>query len=230
MMTINTHCPWSGKKVTQDSITQYKGHAVGFCNTGCKDKFVKATTLFDQCLTDNNYGLTASYCRYADYNQWVNKKLYQVISQLTEEQYNQDLGAFFGSINATLNHILIWDINWLQRFSNHSTHFQSLEYILSFDKSSLNKTIVYEKLADLSLVRTKVDQTFMAFCHEINQADCDSVLTYRSQSGKKFNKSFAGLIQHVFNHQTHHRGQITTLLSQMGVDPGVTDLLATLEN
>ena len=50
---INTHCPWSGKPVQADSLTEYKGHIVGFCNTGCRDKFEEAVSHFDAALSSH---------------------------------------------------------------------------------------------------------------------------------------------------------------------------------
>ena len=48
---VNQTCPWSGNPVSADALTLYRGHVVGFCNTGCRDKFDKATTLFDSLIT-----------------------------------------------------------------------------------------------------------------------------------------------------------------------------------
>ncbi|HEX6218474.1 MAG TPA: glutathione S-transferase [Sphingomicrobium sp.] len=50
---VNSHCPWSGDAVSADSLTLYRGQVVGFCNPGCRDKFEKATSMFDTALQEN---------------------------------------------------------------------------------------------------------------------------------------------------------------------------------
>jgi len=225
---INKNCPWSGDKVQNDSLTQYKGYEVGFCNTGCRDKFDKATALFDEKIDACDFGLVANFRRYAHYNQWMNKNLYKLVGELSVEQFNQDQGAFFSSIKGTLNHILVWDTTWLQRFAEHTIVYTSLDYVLSLDKPYANEQVLHDDIDDLQRAREKMDKTFINFCQQLKESDFNTVFTYQMQSGKKHHKNFGGMLQHVFNHQTHHRGQLTTLLSQMDINPGVTDLLVTL--
>ena len=228
-MPINKYCPWSGDKVQNDSLTHYKGHEVGFCNTGCRDKFDKAIEMFEREINPCDYGLVANFKRYAHYNQWMNIKLYKAIAKLSQHQYEQDMGAFFGSIKITLNHILVWDITWLQRMSEHSIKYKSLLELQDLVRPTSHTQIVHDKFEDLQVARQELDQTIINFCNELKEQDLNSIFSYRNLSGHQFNKNFGGAIQHVFNHQTHHRGQITTLLSQMKIDVGATDLLMILK-
>ena len=86
--------------------------------------------------------------------------------------------------------------------------------------------VLYRDLSALFDVRKQLDATIVAWAGELTLADLDHVLEYRNTKGDPKRKLFGSLVLHLFNHQTHHRGQATTLLSQAGLDVGVTDLLA----
>ena len=81
-------------------------------------------------------------------------------------------------------------------------------------------------MATLSEERKKLDAIIIAWAAELSPADLDHVLDYRNMKGVPQRKLYGSLVLNLFNHQTHHRGQATTLLSQAGLDVGVTDLLA----
>ncbi len=162
----------------------------------------------------------------AKYNQWMNKRLYSIAATLDEVQLTRDLGAFFDSISGTFNHILVADIIWLKRFANHSRRFSSLTYPSSLPHPQSLAQILYPQFRDLKEVRVHMDQVIIDFINELNENDLGEVLHYSNTKGKKFNKQLGFLVLHFFNHQTHHRGQISTLLNQLEIDTGVTDLLA----
>jgi uncharacterized damage-inducible protein DinB len=227
-MPINKNCPWSGKKIQADSLTQYKGHQVGFCNTGCRDKFEKAIKLFDAEIDDCDYGLAANFRRFAKYNQWINKNLYKVVGTLEQGQFERDRGAFFGSIQSTLNHIMVWDRSWLQRMAAHTIKYQALDYVLDLSKPQGHKHLLYKTFEDLYAARLTLDDTFMQFCDELKESDLATTFSYKDMAGKQQSKNFGGVLQQVFNHQTHHRGQISTMLAQMDLDMGATDFLLIL--
>lgn len=161
----------------------------------------------------------------AKYNQWMNQNLYRSALQLSNEKINENQGAFFGSIIGTFNHIVVADIIWLKRFANHPSKYKALEFINTIETpNSLNK-LINENLQELKVLREKLDEVIINFILEIKEEDLEVNFSYNSMKGDLFNKDFSFVLQHFFNHQTHHRGQITTLLNQNGVDFGATDFI-----
>lgn len=161
----------------------------------------------------------------ARYNQWMNENIYRAASGLDPAQLVEDRGAFFGSILGTLNHILVGDTIWLKRFASHPAQYRSLEYVRSLPMPDALSDILYEEFEPLRTNRQTMDDVIVEFSREVDASDLDSALSYRSMAGTPNQRSFGQLIHHFYNHQTHHRGQVSTLFSQIGVDVGVTDLL-----
>lgn len=124
----------------------------------------------------------------------------------------------------TLNHILVGDTILLKRFTSHKAGFSSLEYVRDLPNPNTLEEILHSRFESLEEARTKMDKVFLNFTSEIEENDLAGILEYTNTKGLPFTKNFGQILQHVFNHQTHHRGQVTTLLSQAGVDVGVTDL------
>lgn len=162
----------------------------------------------------------------SQYNQWMNQKVYQTAHKLGEEKIKQDRGAFFGSILGTLNHIYVADIIWLRRFARHPKQYQNLQQLPELDNYTELSQTVADDLKSLDKLRQELDKLIINWCQEIDPEDLESNLQYIDTKGNSYNKNFGQLIHHLFNHQTHHRGQATTLISQEGLDVGVTDLLA----
>jgi uncharacterized damage-inducible protein DinB len=130
-----------------------------------------------------------------------------------------------GSILGTFEHLVVADTLWLKRFATHPTAAPALAAVTALpDPTSLDQ-IQFGALSPLRERRDLLDRTIEAFVADLGEADLDRPLAYRNSKGLPFTKDFGALLTHFFNHQTHHRGQVTTLLSQAGVDPGVTDLL-----
>jgi len=160
------------------------------------------------------------------YNQWMNDKLYNTAAQLPADELARDRGAFFGSLLGTLNHIVVADIIWLQRFSDHPMQHPALAEIRAMPKPQALTQILLNDFTTLSAERRRLDGTIIAWCEQLDASDLDHKLAYRNMKGVAAVKNFGSLMLHFFNHQTHHRGQATTLLSQQGLDVGATDLLA----
>ena len=171
--------------------------------------------------------MKVSFMRLAEYNGWMNANLLDCILELTPEVLWEDRGAFFKSIMGTLNHLLVWDITWLQRFEKQFG-FPSLFEVTALPAPTAHDQIVYENPNGLAEQRRHMDKIIADFIAETSERDYDKTLTYVISTGAASHKNFGGMLQHLFNHQTHHRGQITTLLSQVGINPGTTDLLALL--
>lgn len=166
----------------------------------------------------------------ADYNQWINKSFYEAASKLSAEELSKDRGAFFGSIIATLNHILVGDIIWLKRFADHPAQFKTLDYVRLLNNPKGLNDVLYSELEALLEVRATMDSVIQEFTRELSQDVLLSSLSYYNTKGERSAKNLGQLILHLFNHQTHHRGQVSTLLNQAGVDVGVTDLLLKIPN
>ncbi|WP_188211240.1 MULTISPECIES: DinB family protein [Psychrobacter] len=164
----------------------------------------------------------------AEYNALMNQKICASILTIPNESLWQDQKAFFSSILGTLNHLMVGDLIWLNRFNKHPnypTGVKALESLQEFPLPSSLTQILFEDKQSFITARQALDQVIIKFINELNEDDCLSILSYQSTKGEVFNKPFFMLLQHLFNHQTHHRGQVTTLLSQIGIDIGETDLL-----
>jgi uncharacterized damage-inducible protein DinB len=166
----------------------------------------------------------------ATYNQWMNDKLTTAAASLSAQVLVEDRKAFFGSILGTLNHLLVADIIWLKRFARHPANFPSLEPIQRLpDPQGLNQ-ILCAGLDEYRTRRQMLDQAIIDWTAQLTEADLDIALHYSNTTGIPAHRSFHGLVIHLFNHQTHHRGQATTLLTQAGADVGSTDLLMLIPN
>lgn len=166
----------------------------------------------------------------ARYNQWMNDKLYQAAARLPEAVLQQDRGAFFGSLFGTLNHIVVADTLWLQRFGQHPANFAVLQPLQAMAAPTSLNGLLFDQLPALAARRQQLDEVIIRLCSALNDSDLDQPLAYHNTRGIAQRKNFHALLLHFFNHQTHHRGQATTLLSQLGEDVGVTDLIALIDD
>jgi uncharacterized damage-inducible protein DinB len=165
--------------------------------------------------------------RFAQYNAWFNDRLYELAGSLPEEQRRRDLGAFFRSIHGTLNHLLLTDRHWLSRFSQHPSKPAALQRTpLEFELGAHDR-LLFEDFAELAAGRRETDAAIRAWVAELTPEILASDLHYARSTGQRMVAPYWHAIAHFFNHQTHHRGQVTTLLFQLGHDPGITDFLVT---
>jgi len=161
---------------------------------------------------------------FSEYNQLMNQRIIKASSEMSESVLKEDRGAFFDSVIGTLNHIMVGDILWLKRFSSHPDNYHSLQSMHEIVMPSGLKQILFSDLKSFALQRYRLDATLINWCEELDEADLDKPLEYTNYKGEKHKKNLGALISHLFLHQVHHRGQITTLLSQQGIDFGETDL------
>lgn len=164
----------------------------------------------------------------ASYNQWMNRRLYDAAATLPDEVLAEDRGAFFGSVIGTLNHLVVADTIWLKRFASAADASSVLAALDDTPMPTTLDAVPYPTLPALRARREWLDALILRWVDTLTPAQVASRLTYTNTKGTPFTRSVEGLLTHLFNHQTHHRGQVTTLLSQAGVDVGVTDLLALL--
>ncbi|SFN35283.1 DinB family protein [Dokdonella immobilis] len=170
--------------------------------------------------------ISSYFRRMARYNQWMNAKIYAAASRLDEAALFEDRGAFFGSVFGTLNHIMVADTIWLKRFAGHPRRFPSLVPVKSLAAPESLRQTLHDDMGSLEAARRSIDAIIIDFAEELSDDVCASSLGYSTMAGQAFENELGLLIAHFFNHQTHHRGQVTTLLSQAGIDVGVTDLVA----
>ena len=160
----------------------------------------------------------------AEYNQLMNQRIFDAASNLSHQTLFENKDAFFKSIMATLNHIMIGDILWFKRFSKHPSDYSSLKKMEAFVQADKLDQILYDDIAVFYKERKILDRIIVKFCNELKEEDINNVLNYINFKKEHHCKRFGYLILHVFLHQIHHRGQVTTLLSQENIDFGDTDI------
>ncbi len=149
----------------------------------------------------------------ARYNQWQNCNLYDAADKLDDAARRKDRGAFFGSIHNTLAHILWGDALWMSRFDKWEP---------PTDKGG----IVIANWVDLNQARMAADARFIDWGARVRQDDLRGDLTWHSAGmNRDFTLPRAACIVQIFNHQTHHRGQVHAMLTAAGAKPGDTDLV-----
>ena len=180
----------------------------------------------DVTMTDSAH--LRQLCLMSQYNTWSNTRLYELVASLSDEERQRDLGAFFQSIQGTLNHLLLTDRIWLGRFATTTPHtFPALQAAkLIFECASL-KEVLYPNFAELRSERSHTDQVIEQWMQALEPALLSLPMRYYNSARtiEREHPLWFGLT-HFFNHQTHHRSQATTLLSQLGYDYGITDVLA----
>lgn len=164
----------------------------------------------------------------AKYNQWMNQKVYETAATLTTSQLAEDRGAFFGSVLGTLNHLIVADTIWLQRFANALPAHAELDPVRQLPGPPSLDAILFTDFAGLKERRVLLDDAVLAFSGAVTEQELGDTLRYKNMKGIASGRQLFGVLMHFFNHETHHRGQTTTLLSQFGLDVGVTDLLMLL--
>ena len=158
---------------------------------------------------------TAYVQRMARYNRWQNQNLYGVADALADTERRRERGAFFGSIHATLNHLLWADRIWMHRLAGTSKPDGGIPESVS----------IYDDWNDLKHERAAFDAGMLAWAERLDSAALAGELTWYSGAMKaQVSKPKWLLVTHMFNHQTHHRGQVHCMLTQAGGKPSDTDL------
>lgn len=154
------------------------------------------------------------YRMFADYNRWANRRVYAAAAELSEAEYRQDKGAFFGSLHATLNHILVTDRIWMKRFTGDGEAPTKLDAILG------------ETLSALTAARVEEDERIIAWLDSLDEARIDAHFTYSPLTmPDKITQKVGATLAHFFNHQTHHRGQAHAILTALGRPSLTLDLV-----
>ncbi len=148
----------------------------------------------------------------AYYNRIANERLYEACAQLPDEEYRKPRAGSFGSIHGLLNHILLGDTIWLARFEGGGATTPALDSVL------------YDEFPALRAARAAHDARIEAFFAALTDEILSRSFPYVNNQGKNYVESAPVAFSHFFNHQTHHRGQITVMLSQTAVKPPALDL------
>jgi uncharacterized damage-inducible protein DinB len=153
--------------------------------------------------------------RMARYNRWQNENLYSVADQLSDDERRRERGAFFGSIQKTLSHLMWADRIWMNRLAD-----------LPRPEGGIPESVsLYPDWEPLRRERASFDATIIRWADTLDQAWLDGALTWYSQAAKRDLSTPRWLaVTHMFNHQTHHRGQVHSMLTQAGGKPHDTDL------
>ncbi|HEV7310255.1 DinB family protein [Ensifer sp.] len=151
---------------------------------------------------------------FADYNRWANRLLYTAAAELTDAELRESRGAFFGSVLSTLNHILVADRVWMRRFTQQGDAPKTLNAIL------------HDDLPDLAKARTAEDARIIAWVGDLTDERLGAPLTYTSLTNPTtVTQKLGPVLAHLFNHQTHHRGQAHATLTALGRPSLTLDLV-----
>lgn len=163
--------------------------------------------------------ITPEYCRHmARYNRWQNELMGAALARLPEPELRADRGAFFGSIFRTVNHLLWGDTLWISRFDGGQAPAES-------DLTKTDTTDTTQTLAEWQAERLRIDARFTAWAASVTSAELAGDLTWYSGSVQRdVTKPRAALVMQMFNHQTHHRGQVHAMLTAAGAAGYVTDI------
>jgi len=147
----------------------------------------------------------------AHYNAWANRRLYDACGELSEADLKAGLGAFFGSLLGTLNHLLVTDRIWMARFTGEAAPATALDATL------------HDALPALRAAREAEDARITAFVDGLDAGALAAPVAYVTLSASLAIRGAA--LAHLFNHQTHHRGQCHAMLTRLAVEAPPLDLV-----
>ena len=149
----------------------------------------------------------------AEYNLWMDGKIYDVCLNIPDDDRKKDMGAFFKSIHSTLNHIYFGDLAWIERLRDNK-----------FTPREIGVDL-FDNFENLRAAQEKMDSEILDWARSLTPVVLNETFDYISNVNNFSRKLPVWVLTtHMFNHQTHHRGQVTTLIKQLGYDPGVTDI------
>lgn len=152
---------------------------------------------------------------FAAYNRWANARIYSAAGELSDDDFNRDVGAVFKSAMGTLNHLLATDRIWLQRFTGQGSAPASLDAIL------------FREFVELDDARTAEDSRIIAWVGSLSDQDLTESFSYSpiTDPTRIVTQRLAPALAHLFNHHAHHRGQVHTILTMLGKPSVAVDLI-----
>lgn len=162
------------------------------------------------------------------YNETANRAMYAVLSGLPVERLTEEVGSYFKSVMGLLNHLYGSDLIWLQRVRDLLPKLASLESSELDVAASWPTTDLVKDFGELRAKRESLDALLRRLTDELSDEDLAAVLDYTNSRGERVRFLLWQALMHVFNHASHHRGQIAEILDEMGVANNYSDLIATL--
>lgn len=161
--------------------------------------------------------ITTAYVRkMAAYNRWMNAGIYEAAASLSDAKRREDAGAFFGSIHNTLNHVLWGDQIWMHRFAGTPAP-------VSADIPGSIAQI--DNFQSLTEERVAFDAIITDWADTLEASWLEGDLSWFSGAAQRdITRPRSELVIHMFNHQTHHRGQVHAMLTRAGAKTAPTDL------
>lgn len=147
-----------------------------------------------------------------DFNAWANHRVLDAAAALSAEQFTKDLRSSFPSVRDTLAHIYGAEWVWLERWHGRSP-------------TALPPGSDFADVAGLRAKWAELEAAQKKYVAAVTPADLDRAIEYRNFKGQPFAYPLRAMLQHVVNHGSYHRGQVTTMLRQLGVKALSTDLL-----
>jgi uncharacterized damage-inducible protein DinB len=158
--------------------------------------------------------MKAHFGMMATYNAWANARLYRMAGELPDHLYRKDVGAYFKSLHGTLNHLLTADRIWMRRLTGVGDHPNRLD------------AIIFDDLPSLTAARQQEDERIIHFVEGLAGSSFEEIVEFRTLNGSLQRQMRRDILAHLFNHQTHHRGQAHAILTMVGVtDPEPLDLM-----
>lgn len=149
-----------------------------------------------------------------DYHYWARDRALDAVALLTPEQFTKDLGSSFKSVRDTLAHVYSAEWAWYSRWQGHSP-----AAMLPFDQ--------FPDVASLRKAWSEHETKMRAYAGGMDEAGLNRVYEYKTLNGQPGSSLFWQMLQHVVNHASYHRGQVTTMLRQLGAQPGKSmDMIA----
>lgn len=148
-----------------------------------------------------------------EYNRWADDRLLRAVADISFEQFTRDMGSSFRSVRDTLVHILSANWVWLSRWEGVSPREMPREW---------------KEVTPIELRRAwrDVESKQATYVNSLDDSDLDRVIRYMNMAGERFSSPLWQMLRHVVNHATYHRGQVTTMLRQLGLHPASTDMIA----
>lgn len=147
-----------------------------------------------------------------EFNAWANRRMLEAVAAVKPEEFLRPMGSSFGSLRDTTAHIYGAEWIWLERFHGRSP-------------ASLPDAAEFQDVASLREKWAELEARLQQFVGSLTQDDLNRVLEYKTLKFGVYRNPLWQSMQHVVNHGTYHRGQVTTLLRQLGAQPVLTDLM-----
>ena len=154
----------------------------------------------------------ANFQLLANFNTWTNMKIFSACKELNDTEYKKDRKAFFSSIHGTLNHLLVVDRAYISRIEGIDHDLKSLDQIL------------FKSLHQLEEAKIKEDKRLVDLVNSLSEKSIRKKITYKGFETGNTTYTINTILMTLFNHQTHHRGQIHNMLSQAGIKPPQIDI------